>query len=91
MCRDYGVLIDQDEDEGVALRVLFVIDPEGVIRHITMNDLPIGRSVDEALRVGEALSHNAEHGKICPVNWMPGESGMIADPIGAQAYFAATA
>lgn len=58
--RDYDVLL---ENEGIALRGLFIIDPEGILRQITVNDLPIGRSVDEALRLIEALRFHAEHGE----------------------------
>lgn len=60
IARDYGVLL---ENEGIALRGLFIIDPEGILRQITINDLPIGRSVDEALRLIEALRFHAEHGE----------------------------
>ncbi|MCB9882299.1 MAG: peroxiredoxin [Planctomycetes bacterium] len=81
--RDYGVLLDA----GIALRGLFVIDKEGVVRHITMNDLPIGRSVDEALRVVQALQFHAEHGEVCPANWKPGADTMKPDPKGSQEYF----
>jgi len=65
--RDYNVLI---EDEGVALRGTFIIDPEGKIRHLTVSDNDVGRSVDETLRVLSAL----QTGKLCPVNWKPGDA-----------------
>lgn len=65
---DYGVLLDG----GVALRGLFLIDRGGVVRHITINDLPLGRSVDEALRVLDALKHFERHGEVCPADWKPG-------------------
>jgi alkyl hydroperoxide reductase subunit AhpC len=65
---DYGVLLDG----GIALRGLFVIDQKGVVRHITINDLPLGRSVDEALRVLDALQHFEKHGEVCPADWKPG-------------------
>ena len=63
---DYGVLIP---DEGVALRGTFIIDPEGVLRYSQVNDLAIGRSVDETLRVLNAL----QTGELCPVNWNKGQ------------------
>lgn len=63
---DYGVLL---EEKGIALRGTFIIDPEGILRHITVNDLPIGRSVKETLRVLQA----AQSGELCPVGWEKGE------------------
>jgi peroxiredoxin (alkyl hydroperoxide reductase subunit C) len=65
--RDYGVLV---EEEGVALRGLFIIDPEGVIRYQLVHDMNVGRNVDEVLRVLEAL----QAGGLCPANWKPGEA-----------------
>lgn len=87
LSRDYGVLIEDGPDEGVTLRGLFIIDPQGKLRHVTINDLPIGRSVDEALRVIQALRFNAEHGDVCPADWKPGQEGMKADPKGSKSYF----
>eukprot|EP00003_Mantamonas_plastica_P000104 TRINITY_DN1010_c0_g1_i1.p1 TRINITY_DN1010_c0_g1~~TRINITY_DN1010_c0_g1_i1.p1 ORF type:complete len:196 (+),score=69.46 TRINITY_DN1010_c0_g1_i1:237-824(+) len=84
MAKDYGVLI---EDDGVALRGLFIIDPKGVVRQVTVNDLPVGRSVDETLRLVKAFQFNDEHGEVCPANWQPGESTMKADPKGSKEYF----
>jgi alkyl hydroperoxide reductase subunit AhpC len=84
---DYGVL----NDDGVALRGLFVIDPEGIVRHVTVNDLPIGRSVDEVLRVIEALRFHAEHGDVCPADWKPGSRAMKADPDASKDYFRSAA
>lgn len=66
VARDYGVLI---ENEGIALRGLFIVDPDGVLRYSVVHDLNIGRSVDETLRVLEAL----QTGGLCPVNWKPGQ------------------
>lgn len=66
--RDYGVLL---EDAGIALRGLFIIDPKGVVRQITINDLPVGRSVDETLRLIKAFKFTDEHGEVCPANWDP--------------------
>lgn len=56
------------------MRGLFVLDKEGVIRHITVNDLPIGRSVEEVLRVIDALQFTEQYGEVCPANWHPGEA-----------------
>jgi alkyl hydroperoxide reductase subunit AhpC len=80
---DYGVLLP----DGVALRGLFVIDPKGVVRSITINDLPIGRSVDEALRVVQAGQFADKNGEVCPANWKPGGDTMKPDPTGSKDYF----
>ena len=78
---DYGVLLDA----GIALRGLFLIDKDGVIRHATINDLPLGRSVDEALRVIDALQHFEKHGEVCPADWKPGS--LALNPAKANEYF----
>ena len=67
--RDYGVLL---ESEGVALRGLFILDKQHTVRHVTINDLPLGRSVDETLRVLDAWQHFEQHGEVCPADWKPG-------------------
>lgn len=84
VARDYGVLLD----EGVALRGLFVIDPDGIVRHVTMNDLPIGRSVDETLRVLQAAQFAAQHGEVCPADWKPGDATIKPDPERSRSFFA---
>ncbi len=83
--RDYGVLL---EGAGVALRGLFLIDKNGVVRHMLINDLPLGRSVEEAIRVVDALAHFEKHGEVCPANWKPGEKTIKPDPKAALEYFA---
>ncbi|KAK7743349.1 cTPxI [Diatrype stigma] len=83
--RKYGVLL---EDQGVALRGLFIIDPNGVLRQITVNDLPVGRSVDETLRLVQAFQFTDQYGEVCPANWQAGSKGMKADPKGSLEYFA---
>jgi len=65
---DFDVLLDG----GVALRGLFLIDKQGVVRHQVVNDLPLGRSVDEALRMVEALQYFEKNGEVCPANWQEG-------------------
>lgn len=82
--RDYGVLLEQ---AGIHLRGLFIIDPKGAIRHQTVNDLPVGRNVDEALRVISAFQYFEKNGEVCPANWKPGEKTMKPDPVGSQKYF----
>ncbi|XP_028175809.1 peroxiredoxin-2-like [Ostrinia nubilalis] len=64
---DYGVLID----EGIALRGMFIIDKNGILRHMSVNDLPVGRSVEEALRLVKAFQFSDKHGEVCPANWNP--------------------
>ncbi|MEE9296399.1 MAG: peroxiredoxin [Phycisphaerae bacterium] len=84
IAKAYDVLL---EEAGVALRGLFLIDPSGTIRHATINDLPVGRSVDEALRVIEAFQFVDKHGEVCPANWTPGADTMKPDPVGSREYF----
>jgi alkyl hydroperoxide reductase subunit AhpC len=81
---DYGVLT---ADGAVALRGLFLIDRDGIVRHELVNDLPIGRSVDEALRILDALQHFEVHGEVCPANWHQGDKSMKPDPKGSLKYF----
>jgi peroxiredoxin (alkyl hydroperoxide reductase subunit C) len=83
--KDYGVLLEQG---GVALRGLFLIDRKGVVRHALINDLPLGRSVDEALRVLDALRFHEEHGEVCPANWHEGEEAMKPTAEGVASYLA---
>eukprot|EP01064_Diplonema_japonicum_P009200 TRINITY_DN1667_c14_g1_i1.p2 TRINITY_DN1667_c14_g1~~TRINITY_DN1667_c14_g1_i1.p2 ORF type:complete len:236 (+),score=77.69 TRINITY_DN1667_c14_g1_i1:60-710(+) len=84
IARNYGVLLPA----GVALRGLFVIDGKGTVRSSVINDLPVGRSVDEALRVVKAFQYTDENGDVMPCNWTPGSTTMKADPVGSQEYFA---
>ena len=87
IARDYQVL---DEDAGIALRGLFIIDPEGVVMHSTINNLPVGRSVDETLRVLQAFQYVQSHpDEVCPANWTPGEKTMNPDPVKSKDFFAA--
>ncbi len=81
--QNYGVLLP---DEGVSLRGLFLIDKEGIIRHALVNDLPLGRNVDEALRMVDALQFFEEHGDVCPANWRPGEDAMKPTAEGVADY-----
>ncbi len=81
--KDYDVLADM----GIAFRGLFLIDQEGIVQHQLVNNLPLGRNVDEALRLVDALQFHEKNGEVCPANWKEGEDGMQADPEGAQAYF----
>jgi peroxiredoxin 2/4 len=85
LAREYGVL---SEDGKVALRGLFLIDPDGVVQHATVNNLGVGRSVDETLRVLQAFQFVREHGEVCPADWKPGKGAMKADWKGSKEYFA---
>jgi len=82
--RSYGVLV---EDEGVCLRGLFIIDPEGIIAYEVVHDMGIGRNVEETLRVLRAIQANRDTGEVCPANWIPGEDTMKGDPEGSKTYF----
>lgn len=72
---------------GIALRGLFLIDKEGVVRHQMVNDLPLGRSVDEALRLVEALQFFEKNGEVCPANWQKGKATIKPDPEASQEFF----
>lgn len=95
---NYGVLAgeyDYNEEgqsmftgEPVAYRGLFLIDKKGVVRHETINDLPLGRNVDEAIRTLKALQFVEEKGEVCPANWEEGKDGMVADHAGVASYLA---
>ncbi len=82
--RKYGVLFGKE----VALRGLFLIDKEGVVRHALVNDLPLGRNVDEALRILDALQFTEKHGEVCPANWREGEDAMKPTAEGVAEYLA---
>jgi len=84
---DYGVIIPDGPEAGVALRGLFIIDANGILRQITVNDLPVGRSVDETIRLVQAFQFVDKNGEVCPAGWKPGAKTMKADPVGSQQYF----
>ena len=71
---------------GVALRGSFLIDESGVIRHAVLNDLPLGRNIDEMLRMIDALAHHQKHGEVCPAGWKDGDSAMKESPDGVASY-----
>jgi peroxiredoxin (alkyl hydroperoxide reductase subunit C) len=93
---NYDVLageFDYNEDgemefngEAVAYRGLFLIDKQGIVRHQVVNDLPLGRSIDEAIRMIDALQYFEEHGEVCPANWKPGDDAMQATHDGVANY-----
>jgi len=82
--RQYGVLLPA----GIALRGTFLIDKEGIIRHAVINDLPLGRSVEETLRMVNALQFHEQHGDVCPANWKEGEDAMKPTAEGVADYLA---
>lgn len=82
---------DVESAGGVAFRGAFLIDPEGVVRSQIVNDLPLGRSMDEILRLFDALQFHAEHGEVCPANWKKGDKGMDASPEGVAKYLSENA
>jgi len=84
IARSYGCLL---EDAGIAFRGLFIIDDKGNLRQITINDLPVGRSVDETLRLVQAFQFTDKHGEVCPAGWKPGKETMKPDTKGSKAYF----
>ena len=87
ICRAYDV----ESEGGVAFRGSFLIDTAGVVRHQVVNDLPLGRDIDEMLRVVDALQFTEEHGEVCPAGWNKGKAGMKADPAGVADYLAKNA
>ncbi|XP_055626361.1 uncharacterized protein LOC129768630 isoform X2 [Toxorhynchites rutilus septentrionalis] len=84
IAKDYGVYLD---DLGHTLRGLFIIDDRGILRQITMNDLPVGRSVDETLRLVQAFQYTDKHGEVCPAGWKPGQDTIVPNPEEKIKYF----
>lgn len=85
LAAEYGVLAEGGK---IALRGLFLIDPDGVIQHVTVNNTAVGRSVDETLRLLQAFQYVREHGEVCPVDWKPGQKAMKADWEKSKEFFA---
>ena len=85
ICKAYDVELDP---AGVALRGSFLIDQSGVVRHQVVNDLPLGRNIDEMLRMVDALQFHEKYGEVCPAGWSQGDKGMIADGNGVASYLA---
>lgn len=91
---DYGILADENESyypPGVSMRATFVIDRSGIVRHQVVNDEPIGRNMDDVVRVVEALQFFEEHGQVCPAGWKQGDPGMLNTPEGVASYLAENA
>ncbi|XP_030401806.1 peroxiredoxin-2 [Gopherus evgoodei] len=85
MAADYGVL---KEDEGLTYRGLFIIDDKSILRQITVNDLPVGRSVEEVLRLVQAFQYADTHGEVCPAGWQPGSDTIKPTVKDSKEYFA---
>ncbi len=83
ICQAYDV---EHPEAGVAFRGSFLIDEAGNVRHQVVNDLPLGRNIDEMLRMIDALQFHEDHGEVCPAGWNKGDSGMTASPDGVAAY-----
>lgn len=84
IARDYDVLLN----ESVALRGSFLIDADGTVRHAVVNDLPLGRNIDEMIRMVDTMIFTNEHGEVCPAGWNKGDEGMKADTAGVADYLA---
>lgn len=87
ICRAYGI----EHPAGVALRATFLIDRNGIVRHQVVNDLPLGRNIDELLRLVDALQFTEKYGEVCPAGWQKGQQGMKATSEGVAEYLAANA
>jgi peroxiredoxin (alkyl hydroperoxide reductase subunit C) len=83
ICQAYGV---EHPEAGVALRGAFVVDKTGVVRAQLVNDLPLGRSIDELIRLFDALQYHEAHGEVCPAGWQKGDTGMVATTEGVARY-----
>jgi peroxiredoxin (alkyl hydroperoxide reductase subunit C) len=88
VCKAYDV---ETPDGAVAFRGSFLIDKEGVVRHQVVNDLPLGRNIDEMLRMIDALQFTEQHGEVCPAGWNKGDKGMNASPDGVATYLSENA
>jgi peroxiredoxin (alkyl hydroperoxide reductase subunit C) len=83
ICQSYGI---EHPEAGVALRGAFIIDKNKIIRHQTVNDLPLGRNIDELIRLVDALQYHEQHGEVCPAGWNKGTQAMVATPDGVASY-----
>lgn len=87
----YGMLVEDPSDEmaGVALRGTVIVDGKGAVRHVSCNDAPVGRDVEEVLRLVQGFQYTDKHGEVCPAGWKPGQKTMKADPKASKEYFEA--
>ena len=91
MTHEIAKSFDVESEGGVAFRGAFLIDKNGVVRSQIVNDLPLGRNMDELVRLVDALQFHEEHGEVCPANWKKGDKGMNASPEGVASYLAENA
>ena len=77
--KDYGCLIEDGGDKGVSFRATYIIDDKGILRHMSINDLPVGRNADEFIRLVQAFKYTDEFGEVCPASWKPGKATMDPD------------
>lgn len=87
IARDYNVLLN----DAVAFRATYLIDQDGVVQHMLVNNLPLGRNIEETLRMVDALKFHQTHGEVCPANWKDGEKGMVATTDGVARYLSENA
>ncbi|MEK6734730.1 MAG: peroxiredoxin [Pseudomonadota bacterium] len=87
IAKDYGVLFN----DNIALRASFLIDKHGIVRHQVVNDFPLGRNIDEMIRMVDALEHHEKYGEVCPAGWNKGEEAMKANPEGVADYLTSNA
>lgn len=88
ICQSYGV---EHPEAAVAFRAAFIIDRAGIVRSQIVNDLPLGRNIDEIIRLIDALKYHEEHGEVCPAGWIRGQSGMVASKEGVAEYLSENA
>jgi len=88
ICQAYDV---EHPEAGVAFRGSFLIDAQGIVRHQVVNDLPLGRNIDDMLRMVDALNFHEEHGEVCPAGWQAGQKGMVDSPEGVASYLSENA
>ena len=91
MTHEIAKAYDVESPGGMAYRGSFLIDEDGLVRHQVINDLPLGRNIDEMLRMVDALAFNQEHGEVCPAGWKEGDKGMDASPDGVASYLSQNA
>lgn len=87
IARSYHILCN----DSVAFRATFLIDQSGIVQHMVVNNLPLGRNIDETLRMVDCLKFHQEHGEVCPANWKKGDEGMVASPNGVAEYLSKNA
>ena len=91
MTHEIAKAYDVESEGGVAFRGAFLIDKDGLVRSQIVNDLPLGRNMEELVRLVDALQFHEEHGEVCPANWKKGEKGMKASPGGVASYLSENA